>query len=103
MNRLRWCDRTSAGREAARPGYCQAVELGGYERMEAQEIIHDLRNALGLMINYATLAADGLADRPGVREDLRQICDAGQRAAELVGQLSTVIDAAEVQSGDQSR
>ena len=59
--------------------------------MKAHEIIHDLRNALGLVINYANLMATELADRPEVLEDLMEIRTAGRRAAELVGELSTVI------------
>ena len=65
--------------------------LGENERVKAHEIIHDLRNALGLVINYANLVATELADRPDVREDLMEIRTAGRRAAELVGELSTVI------------
>ena len=65
--------------------------LGETDRVKAHEIIHDLRNALGLVINYANLVATELADRPDVREDLMEIRTAGRRAAELVGELSTVI------------
>jgi hypothetical protein len=69
------------------------VEPGGNDRVKAHEIIHDLRNALGLVINYANLMATELADRPDVLEDLMEIRTAGRRAAELVGELSTVISA----------
>ncbi len=71
------------------------MELGETDRAKAHEIIHDLRNALGLVINYANLVATELADHPDVREDLMEIRTAGRRAAELVGDLSTVIAAAE--------
>jgi signal transduction histidine kinase len=74
------------------------VELGANDRVKAHEIIHDLRNALGLVINYANLMATELADRPDVLEDLMEIRTAGRRAAELVGELSTVISA-----GDRRR
>ena len=67
------------------------MELRGDDRVKAHEIIHDLRNALGLVINYANLMATELADRPEVLEDLMEIRTAGRRAAELVGELSTVI------------
>jgi hypothetical protein len=67
------------------------MELGGDDRVKAHEIIHDLRNALGLVINYADLMVAQLADRPDVLEDLMEIRTAGRRAAELVGELSTVI------------
>ncbi|HVL06641.1 MAG TPA: hypothetical protein VM388_11675 [Acidimicrobiales bacterium] len=67
------------------------MELGGSDGVKAHEIIHDLRNALGLVINYANLMANDLADRPEVLEDLTEIRTAGRRAAELVGELSAVI------------
>ena len=71
------------------------MELEANDRVKAHEIIHDLRNALGLVINYANLIANDLADRPEVLEDLMEIRTAGRRAAELVGELSTVISATE--------
>lgn len=67
------------------------MELGESERVKAHEIIHDLRNALGLVINYANLIANELADRPDVLEDLMEVRTAGRRAAELVGELSSMI------------
>jgi signal transduction histidine kinase len=66
------------------------VDLGGTDRVKAHEIIHDLRNALGLIINYANLVSSELADRPDVLDDLMEIRTAGRRAADLVGELSTV-------------
>ena len=74
------------------------MESGGNARVKEHEIIHDLRNALGLVINYANLMATELVDRPDVLEDLMEIRTAGRRAAELVGELSTVISA-----GDRRR
>lgn len=59
--------------------------------VKAHEIIHDLRNALGLVINYSALVANELTDRPELLEDVMEIRTAGRRAAELVGELSTVI------------
>lgn len=67
------------------------MELGEDERAKAHEIIHDLRNALGLVINYANLVSNELADRPDVLEDLMEVRTAGRRAADLVGELSTMI------------
>lgn len=69
------------------------MELGGADGAKAHEIIHDIRNALGLVINYSNLLAGELAERPDVIEDLVEIRTAGRRAAELVGQLSALIDA----------
>lgn len=71
------------------------MELGGTDRTKVHEIIHDLRNALGLIINYANLISSELAERPDVLEDLTEIRTAGRRAADLVGELSTVIAAVE--------
>lgn len=71
------------------------MELGGDERAKLHEIIHDLRNALGLVINYANLMVTELADRPEALEDLVEVRTAGRRAAELVGELSTMIAAGE--------
>jgi hypothetical protein len=67
------------------------VELGANDRLRAHEIIHDLRNALGLVLNYTSLVATELADRPDVLADLTEIQTAGSHAADLVGELSTVI------------
>lgn len=72
------------------------MDLGANDRVKAHEIIHDLRNALGVMINYANLTGAALADRPEVLEDLKEIESAGLRAADLVGELSKVISAAEL-------
>jgi len=72
------------------------VELRGDDGAKAHEIIHDLRNALGLVINYANLMATELADRPDVLEDLMEVRTAGRRAAELVGELSTVISGGDI-------
>jgi signal transduction histidine kinase len=64
---------------------------GGEDRAKASEIIHDLRNALGLVINYTSLVATELEDRPDVAEDVAEIRSAGRRAVELVGELSALI------------
>jgi signal transduction histidine kinase len=92
---------TPPGGPSRRLDYGLAVELGGPDRVKAHEIIHDLRNALGLVINYANLMASELADRPDVLEDLMEIKTAGRRAADLVGELSTVIATGERGAGSQ--
>lgn len=74
------------------------MDLGGADGAKANEIIHDLRNALGLIINYASLISTELADRPDVLEDLTEIRTAGRRAADLVGELSVVIGLGERRS-----
>jgi signal transduction histidine kinase len=67
------------------------VELGEEDRARAREIIHDLRNALGLVINYSILMTKELTDRTDVLEDLAEIGTAGRRAADLVGELALLI------------
>ena len=67
------------------------MELGANDRLKAHELVHDLRNALGVVLNYTTLLATELADRPDVLEDLMEIRTAGRHAADLVGELSRVI------------
>jgi signal transduction histidine kinase len=51
-------------------------------------IIHELNNALGVMVTYAMLVSEALDDRPEVAADLAEIRDAGTRAAGLVRELS---------------
>ncbi len=50
-------------------------------------IAHDLNSLLTVVIGHAELAAADLADRAPLREGLLQIQEAGQRAAQLTGQL----------------
>ena len=86
---------TGNGSHVAASTSVRPVEPGGTDRAKAHEIIHDLRNALGLVINYANLVAAELGGRPDVQEDLMEIRTAGTRAAELVADLSTLIASAE--------
>ena len=67
------------------------MESGGSDHLKAHEIIHDLRNALGLIINYTALVATELSDRADVAEDVAEIRAAGRQAAELVAQLSALL------------
>lgn len=64
---------------------------GGPDRERAAAIIHELNNALGLVINYATLVAEDVKDQPQVTADLAEIRNAGQRAADLVRELSAAL------------
>ena len=61
----------------------------------AAEIIHDLRNALGLIINYTALVATELTDRADVADDVAEIRAAGRQAVELLAQLSALLVAEE--------
>lgn len=65
--------------------------LGADDSVKAREVIHDLRNALGLVINYATLVAADLEDRTDLVDDVQEIRNAGRRAAELVAELAVAI------------
>ncbi len=67
------------------------MALGDDISGEAHEIIHELRNALGLVINYAALVASDVRDQPAVLADIAEIASAGRRAAELVDQLAALI------------
>jgi PAS domain S-box-containing protein len=51
-------------------------------------IAHDFNNLLGVILNYSTLAARS-TDDPALRDDLDQISEAAQRAADLTRQLLT--------------
>lgn len=82
MHRMRKCECTTR---------VAPVGVGGDDRAKASELIHDLRNALGLIINYTALVATELEDRPEVAEDVAEIRAAGRRAVELAGELSALI------------
>lgn len=71
------------------------MALGPDERARAGEIIHDLRNALGLVINYSLLVSREVADRADVAEDVAEIANAGRQAADLVGELASLLAPAE--------
>ena len=68
------------------------MEIGGDDRTKARELIHDIRNALGLVINYTLLLGNDLADRTDVLDDLAEVGNAGRRAADLVGELAALIE-----------
>jgi signal transduction histidine kinase len=67
------------------------VTGAGPAGVRARELIHELNNSLGLVINYATLMAEDLSDHPQLVDDLTEIRNAGQRAADLVRELSAVL------------
>lgn len=71
-------------------GYGRPVSAAG-PSPRARELIHELNNALGLVINYAILLGEDLRDQPGYADDLGEIRTAGERAAELVRELSAVL------------
>lgn len=71
-------------------GYGRPVQVAG-PGGRAREIIHELNNALGLVINYAILLGEDLKDDPRAADDLGEIRAAGERAADLVRELSAVI------------
>ncbi len=71
------------------------MEIGGDDRAKARQLIHDLRNALGLVINYSLLVANELEDRPDLLDDLAEIGAAGRQAADLVQELSALVSPAD--------
>ena len=69
------------------------AELQQAQRLEsigqlAAGVAHDFNNLLSVILNYASLAKDQVADGP-VREDLTEIERAAERAAALTRQLLT--------------
>ncbi|MHC1730120.1 MAG: PAS domain S-box protein [Syntrophobacteraceae bacterium] len=69
-------------------------ELRQAQKMEAigtlaGGIAHDFNNILGIIIGYTELALLKSSDPAGVQQNLRQVKEAGQRAADLVKQILT--------------
>ena len=60
----------------------------GTGKPREREIIHELNNVLGLVINYATLMAEDLKGSPQLLDDVNEIRLAGEQAADLVRELS---------------
>lgn len=52
-------------------------------------VAHDFNNLLAVILNYATFAAEDVADHDAVRSDLEAIRTAAERAARLTQQLLT--------------
>jgi two-component system cell cycle sensor histidine kinase/response regulator CckA len=50
-------------------------------------VAHDFNNLLSIVLSYSELCAEGLKDGDQMREDLKQITEAGMRAAGLTRQL----------------
>ena len=67
------------------------MALGGEEGVRAREVLHELRNALGLVITYTSLVKGQLGDHQEALEDVEEIRKAGERAAELLGDLSMLL------------
>jgi hypothetical protein len=61
------------------------------DRAVALGMIHDLNNALGVVVNYACVVARDLEDRPTAARNMNEVASAGQRAVELVAQLSDLV------------
>ena len=64
----------------------QAQKLEAIGSM-AGGIAHDFNNMLSVVLSYANLALQGLAEGDPLRADLQEIYRAGQRAAEMTRQL----------------
>jgi len=75
---------SAQGRRTESPAARQ--RLVGLGRL-AGGIAHDFNNLLEVILSYSSLVADELEDRPGVREDVREIERAAQRAVALTGRL----------------
>jgi len=53
----------------------------------ASGIAHDFNNLLSAILGFAGLALDKLHEDDPITEDIREVCSAGERAAELTRQL----------------
>jgi signal transduction histidine kinase/FixJ family two-component response regulator len=53
----------------------------------AAGIAHDLNNVLSVILGYGSALVEDLRETDPVRADVKQMCDAGQRAASLTRQL----------------
>ena len=67
------------------------MALGGADRDRAYQLIHELNNSLGIVLNYTTLMGQDIEDQPGLMDDLGEIRTAGRRAAALVAELSAML------------
>ena len=64
----------------------QALKMESVGRL-AGGIAHDFNNMLAVILSYADLAADHVAERHPLRSDLEAITDAARRSADLTRQL----------------
>jgi PAS domain S-box-containing protein len=64
----------------------------------AARTAHDLKNLLGVVLNYGAFAVEAAADQPELRADLTEIVEAAERAAAIAASLE--LQAAELRAGD---
>jgi len=76
----------NAGRRAMEARLHQSERMETVGQM-AGGIAHDFNNVLGVIVGYAGLVAEGMADRPAVLADVEQISAAALGAARLTKQL----------------
>ncbi|WP_307831255.1 PAS domain S-box protein [Nucisporomicrobium flavum] len=84
----------TAAKEAAERQRAIEERTNRAQRMEslgklAGGVAHDFNNLLAIIGNYTDFAIDQVADRPDVRDDLRQVRTAVDRASNLTSQLLT--------------
>ncbi|MBI4871903.1 MAG: PAS domain-containing protein [Candidatus Riflebacteria bacterium] len=86
-----WMDVTETRRADEQRRHLEA-QLAAAQRMEsigrlASGVAHDFNNMLTVILTHAGFLQDDLPEGAPLREDARQISDAGQRAAALTQQL----------------
>ncbi len=62
------------------------------QRDELIEIVHDFNNAIGIIVNYAQFAAEGVSADSSVAADLAEVRKAAERAAEINRRLAALLN-----------
>jgi PAS domain S-box-containing protein len=68
--------------------------------MSAAGTAHDLKNLLGVVLNYGAFALEAASDQPELRADLTEIVQAAERAAAIAASLE--LHATELAGGDRA-
>ena len=61
-----------------------SAEAGG---LASRELVHEFRNLLAVIVNYCELIADETSDPDAIKEDLKEIRTAAERALALTDKI----------------